>query len=109
MRDGVLTRALSALQSAGMNLADTLNPARELDCLRVPGIARKTLARLREYAHEQGLRAPRGGAGRGQGRKAEDGATGLVQIAVRVTVPQREKLVRLGGSVWIRKAIDDAL
>lgn len=54
------------------------------------------------------LKGGRGGARPGAGRKALDGATGLVQAAVSVTPSQREKLARLGGSVWVRREIDGA-
>ncbi len=50
----------------------------------------------------------RGGIREGAGRKSADGATELVQTAVRVTTGQHEKLKRLGGSVWMRKKIDQA-
>jgi hypothetical protein len=60
------------------------------------------------WAEAKRQTSKRGGARVGAGRKAEDGATGLVQVAVRVTPPQREKLSRLGGSVWVRRAIDEA-
>lgn len=49
-----------------------------------------------------------GGARAGAGRKAADGARGLVLVSVRLTRHQREKLRRLGGSVWVRKAVDEA-
>ncbi len=50
----------------------------------------------------------RGGPREGAGRKAVDGATGLVQSAIRVTAEQHEKLKRLGGSAWVRKKIEQA-
>jgi len=50
----------------------------------------------------------RGGAGRGQGRKAKDGAHDLVQVGIRVTQAQKDKLRNLGGSVWVRRKIDEA-
>lgn len=51
--------------------------------------------------------AKRGGPGRGQGRKARDGATGLVQAGIRVRADQKPKLLRIGGSVWVRRKIDE--
>lgn len=72
--------------------------------MRLPLVGRKVWAE----ALEQSRTKKRGGARSGAGRKADDGATDLVQIAVRVTQPQRVKLAKLGGSVWIRRAIDDA-
>jgi len=31
-----------------------------------------------------------------------------VTMSIRVTVPQREKLERLGGAAWVREKIDRA-
>lgn len=53
-------------------------------------------------------RPPRGGAGRGQGRKAEDGACGVERVTIQVTIEQLEKVRRNGGSKWLRRLIDDA-
>lgn len=69
---------------------------------RLPLVGPKVWAEAKRQA------GTRGGARTGAGRKAEDGATGLVQVAVRVTVSQREKLARLGGSVWMRAQIESA-
>ena len=49
-----------------------------------------------------------GGRGRGQGRKATDGATGLGLTSFRITQAQRDKVKANGGSVWIRSLIDGA-
>ena len=51
MSDGVLTRALSDLERAGIPLAAVLDPAQREDILRAPGIGRKAYARLREAAN----------------------------------------------------------
>ena len=51
MSDGVLTRALSDLDRAGIPLAAVLDPAQREDILRAPGIGRKAYARLREAAN----------------------------------------------------------
>lgn len=51
----------------------------------------------------------RGGARPGAGRKAVDGATGVVQICITVRPGQRPKLAKLGGSAWVRGAIDAAV
>jgi hypothetical protein len=49
-----------------------------------------------------------GGAGRGQGRKPlEEGAVTVV-VSTKMTEAQRDKLLRLGGSPWIRERIDKA-
>lgn len=74
----------------------------ERDALRLPMVGPRVLAEARQQASK------RGGMRAGAGRKASDGATDLVQIALRVTRPQREKLARLGGSAWVRRSIDDA-
>lgn len=95
------------MTAAGLTLADALDPARADDFLRAPGLSRKTLLRLQEHARELGIKAPRGGAGRGQGRKSADGATGVVRVTVLLTPEQRAKLSRLGGSAWVRGTIDD--
>ena len=50
----------------------------------------------------------KGGKREGAGRKSMDGATGLVQVGVRVRAYQKQKLLRLGGSVWVRRKIDEA-
>ena len=49
----------------------------------------------------------RGGKREGSGRKAEDGATGLIIVAVTMTPEHREKFRKLGGSLWLRKVIDE--
>ena len=50
----------------------------------------------------------RGGPNRGQGRKplATDGQT--VRINLSMTETQRDKLLKLGGSAWVRRQIDAA-
>jgi len=45
---------------------------------------------------------------RGQGRKSLVGGGKTPLSSIRLTTEQREKLSRLGGSAWIRKAIDSA-
>lgn len=50
----------------------------------------------------------RGGAGRGQGRKPLPEGEAMVPVSVKMRRDQREKLNRLGGSAWIRGAIDKA-
>lgn len=107
MSDGVLTRALWLMHAAGLKLADSIAPEREEDFLRAPGISRKLLARLREHAMAD-VATQRGGARPGAGRKAVDGATGVVQICITVRPDQRPTLAKLGGSAWVRGAIDAA-
>lgn len=108
MRDGVLTRALSCMRASGLSLDDANNPEREEDFLRAPGIGRKALARLREYAISPADEPRRGGVRPGAGRKAADGATGVVQICITIRPDQRQLLAKLGGSPWVRSAIDAA-
>lgn len=50
---------------------------------------------------------PRGGAGRGQGRKplSDDGAKAYKLL---LTKEQRAKLALLGGASWLREQIDAA-
>lgn len=51
----------------------------------------------------------RGGARKGAGRKAADGVRYPIGVSVRLRdVTQRAKFVRLGGSVWLRRQIDEA-
>ena len=45
---------------------------------------------------------------RGQGRKSINGSGNSPVLRVRVTESQLEKVDRLGGPGWIRKAIDSA-
>lgn len=52
--------------------------------------------------------APRGGAGRGQGRKPIKSGEPTVSMTARMTKSQREKLERLGGAQWMRERIDEA-
>lgn len=75
-------------------------PARE--ALRLPLIGLKVLAEARRQASR------RGGARAGSGVKPTDGATNLVQIGLRIRADQKPKLAQLGGSVWVRQAIDEA-
>ena len=58
MSYGVLTRALASMAKAGLSLADSLDPSRQDDFLRAPGIERKALARLQEHARETGPHQP---------------------------------------------------
>ena len=48
---------------------------------------------------------PHGGARPGSGRPPMPGGP-LVKVTHRITPAQRDKLVRLGGSEWLRQAID---
>lgn len=50
----------------------------------------------------------RGGAGRNQGRKPLDEGSPTVVASVKMSAAQRDKLKRLGGSVWVRGRIDEA-
>lgn len=50
----------------------------------------------------------RGGPGRGQGRKARDGATDLVHKTINIRRDQEPVLHALGGSEWVRRQIDVA-
>lgn len=92
----------TALRYNNLASAADLVALGEKTALRLPMVGPKVWAEAKRQTSK------RGGARVGAGRKAEDGATGLVQVAVRVTPPQREKLSRLGGSVWVRRAIDEA-
>ena len=56
----------------------------------------------------EGMASPRGGAGRGQGRKPTGEASLDGSINVRLTREQRAKLAQLGGAAWLRKQIDSA-
>lgn len=55
-----------------------------------------------------GAETKRGGPGRGQGRKPVKTGEDTVTVSLRVTLPQREKLARLGGAEWVRAKIDKA-
>lgn len=68
---------------------------------RLPWVGPKVWAEAKRQENK------RGGARTGAGRKAEDGASGLVQIGARIREDQKPKWARL-GSVWLRRAIDDA-
>ena len=107
--DGVLTRALWLMHATGLTLADSIDPAREEDFLRAPGISQKLLGRLREYARADAAQGQRGGARLGAGRKAIDGATQVVQVCIPSRPDQRAQLAKLGGSPWVRGAIDAAV
>jgi len=50
----------------------------------------------------------RGGPGRNQGRKPLATDTPTVRINLSLTAEQRDKLLRLGGSGWLRRMIDAA-
>jgi hypothetical protein len=49
-----------------------------------------------------------GGPGRGQGRKRITPGELSIQVLIRVSASQREKLKRLGGAKWVRAQIDQA-
>ncbi len=50
----------------------------------------------------------RGGAGRGQGRPRVKAGEETVTVSLRMTSTQRLKLMRLGGTHWVRDRIDRA-
>ena len=80
----------------------------EREALRLPMVGPKVWAEAKRRVSKRGGRRP------GAGRKSDDGATSLVQIAFRATPEQRDKLARLAlmsnasYSSWIRRAIDAA-
>jgi hypothetical protein len=45
---------------------------------------------------------------RGPGRPPIDADEDTIPVTVRMTLPQREKLKRLGGAGWVRSKIDSA-
>jgi len=57
-------------------------------------------------ATQQTIRLQRGGRRKGSGRKAVDGASNTVTVAVSLTRDHQSKLRILGGSVWLRSVID---
>ena len=50
----------------------------------------------------------RGGPGRGQGRKRLAKGENTVRVNLSMTQGQRDKLLRLGGSEWLRVKIEEA-
>ena len=50
----------------------------------------------------------RGGPNRGQGRKPLVAGQLTVRINLTMTATQRDKLMALGGSEWVRQMIDAA-
>ncbi|MDT7514697.1 hypothetical protein [Rhodoferax mekongensis] len=50
----------------------------------------------------------RGGAGRGQGRKALKPGEATVPVVIRMAGSQKDKLKGLGGPQWVRDRIDEA-
>jgi hypothetical protein len=50
----------------------------------------------------------RGGPNRGQGRRPLVAGQDTVRINLTMTARQRDKLIRLGGSEWVRRMIDAA-
>lgn len=57
---------------------------------------------------KEATKKPRGGRREGAGRKAADGVTHTVAVMVSLTESHREKLKALGGSLWLRAAIDQS-
>lgn len=49
-----------------------------------------------------------GGPGRGQGRKPLGDVPLDTKFLVPMSTAQREKVKRLGGSVWVRRKINEA-
>jgi uncharacterized low-complexity protein len=68
----------------------------------------KSIDQCKSVAAVSEAREGRGGPGRGQGRKAEDGATDVERVTVQLTPAQREKVRQNGGSAWVRGLIDAA-
>ena len=54
------------------------------------------------------MRAKRGGARKGAGRAPIVKGEPAVPVPIRMTLRQRDKLKRLGGSPWVRRQIDEA-
>ena len=48
----------------------------------------------------------RGGPNRGQGRKRIDADDTTVRVNLTMTATQRDKLIKLGGSAWVRDMIE---
>jgi hypothetical protein len=58
---------------------------------------------------EPAVPKPRGGTREGAGRKPiNDGGAASATLTVRVTQAQKNKVMALGGSEWIRQMIDIA-
>jgi hypothetical protein len=53
-------------------------------------------------------RKKHGGTREGSGRKPLDPDQPTVTTSIKLTVSQRDKLERLGGSPWVRERIDRA-
>lgn len=53
-------------------------------------------------------KAKHGGHRPGAGRPSIEPGEPSVSVPIRMTVTQREKLKRLGGSPWVRRQIDEA-
>lgn len=49
-----------------------------------------------------------GGAGRSQGRKPLSPDSPTIPVTIKMSLEQREKLLRLGGAAWVRARIDKA-
>lgn len=90
----------AALAHNGITL-EQLVAMRERDALRLELVGPKVWSEAKRQISK------RGGVRPGAGRKAEDGATGLVQIGARIRADQKPKWTRL-GSVWLRREIDSA-
>lgn len=100
-----MSRAAANLKTALAYNSITLSQLVEMGeeaALKLPMIGSKVWAEAKWQTNKR--RVPRPGSG----RRAVDGAVDLVQVAHRVTRAQREKLARIGGSLWLRQAISDA-
>jgi hypothetical protein len=49
-----------------------------------------------------------GGPGRGQGRKPLPEGEAMIPVSIKMKPAQRDKLLQLGGSPWVRERIDKA-
>lgn len=107
MKDGILTRAMAAIEAAGLPLAGTLHPAREAEYLAVPGVGRKALQRLREHA---AAAAPKhGGARPGAGRPAGIESARRVNVMLDAATIERARAIGAGNlSAGIRLAVREA-
>lgn len=59
--------------------------------------------------HRVNTHTKRGGTRPGSGRKPQDGAEAVVPVTLNIRPDQRDKLRSLGGSVFLRAAIDAAI
>lgn len=105
-REGAKPRQPAASHLLGRVAGNYYSPRRGLLVHAAP--ARVVLVQLSVYINRVPTTKPTAKKPRGRGRPPLEAGVATVPVMIRMTSPQKEKLVRLGGPGWVRTKIDKA-